>query len=89
MEFEWSPAKRDRTLAERGVDFSAVLVGFLDPNRKIARDFRRDYGEERFNMLARCDGRVYHVTFTMRGAVTRIISARKANQRERRRYEQG
>ena len=40
-------------------------------------------------MLARCNGRIYHVTFTMRGAVTRIISARKANQRERRRYEQG
>ena len=89
MEFEWSPAKRDRTLAERGVDFSAVLIGFLDPNRKIAKDFRRDYGEERFNMLASCGGRVYHVTFTMRGAVTRIISARKANQKERRRYEQG
>ncbi|MGA2792479.1 MAG: BrnT family toxin [Roseiarcus sp.] len=88
MEFEWSPAKRDGTLAERGVDFSAVLVGFSDPNRRITRDTRRDYGEQRFNMLARCDGRLYHVTFTMRGATTRIISARKANQRERRRYEQ-
>jgi hypothetical protein len=48
MEFEWSPGKRDRTLAERGVDFSAVLVGFLDPNRKIARDLRRDHGEEQY-----------------------------------------
>jgi uncharacterized protein len=89
MDFEWSAAKRDRTLAERGVDFSAVLAGFLDPKRKIARDLRRDYGEERFNMLANCGGRLYHVTFTMHGAVIRIISARKANQRERRRYEQG
>jgi uncharacterized DUF497 family protein len=89
MEFEWSPGKRDKTLVERGVDFSAVLVGFSDPDRKIAKDLRREYGEERFNMLASCDGRIYHVTFTMRDAVTRIISARKANQRERRRYEQG
>ena len=40
-------------------------------------------------MLASCGGRLYHETFTMRGAVTRIISARKANQRGRRRYEQG
>jgi uncharacterized DUF497 family protein len=87
MEFEWSPAKRERTLAERGVDFSAVLAGFMDPNRKIARDLRRDYGEDRLNMLANCGGRIFHVTFTMRGATTRIISARKANQRERRRYE--
>jgi uncharacterized DUF497 family protein len=89
MEFEWSPGKRERTLAERGVDFAAVLVGFSDPNRKIMKDFRQDYGEARFNMLASCGGRIYHVTFTMRGSVTRIISARKANQRERRRYEQG
>jgi uncharacterized DUF497 family protein len=79
MEFEWSPGKRERTLVERGVDFSVVLVGFSDPKRKIAKDVRRDCGEARFNMLASCDGRVYHVTFTMRGAVTRIISARKAN----------
>ena len=83
------PASGTEPLPSAALDFSAVLVGFLDPNRKIARDLRRDYGEERFNMLANCGGRLYHVTFTTRGAVTRIISARKANRRERLRYEQG
>jgi uncharacterized protein len=46
-----------------------------------------DYEEERFNMLAKCGSRVFHITFTMRGSVTWIISARKANKREQKRYE--
>jgi uncharacterized protein len=39
-------------------------------------------------MLAKCTERIFHITFTMRGAVTWIISARKADKREQRRYEQ-
>ena len=87
MEFGWTQAKRDKTLAERKIDFAAMTGGFLDPGRKIARDFRKDYGEERFNMLAKIGPRIFHITFTMRGSVTWIISARKANAREQRRYE--
>ena len=54
----------------------------------VTQDKRRDYGAARFNMLARCEGRVYHVTFTTRGDLTWIVPARKANEREQRRYEQ-
>ena len=87
MEFDWHSAKRDWTLAQRGVDFAEVLIGFLDADRKVAIDDRMDYGETRYNMLASVRGRIYHVTYTERGAVTWIISARKANEREKRRYE--
>jgi uncharacterized DUF497 family protein len=87
MEFDWTPAKCLKNIAERGIDFADVVVGFADPMKKVARDDRKDYGEERFNMLAMVEGRVFHVTFTMRGAITWIISARKANKREQRRYE--
>jgi hypothetical protein len=87
MEFDWNPAKRAKTIAERGIDFVDVLTGFADPSKKMARDARKDYGEERFNMLAKVQGRVFHITFTKRGEVTWIISARKANKREQRRYE--
>ena len=88
MEFDWTPAKQAKTLAERSIDFAAVLVGFTDPHRKVTQDLRKDYGEVRYNMLAKVNGRIFHITFHMRGNVTRIISARKANQREQRRYEQ-
>ena len=86
MEFDWHPAKRDWTLSERGVDFAEVLIGFLDVNRKIVVDDRKDYGEIRYNMLASVRGRIFHVTYTERGEVIWIISARKANERERKRY---
>jgi uncharacterized protein len=61
-----------------------VVVGFADPGRKVVNDTRKDYGEVRYNMLARVNGRVFHVT--KRGEITWIISARKANKREQRRY---
>jgi uncharacterized DUF497 family protein len=89
MEFGWHAAKREKTLAERGVDFEDVVVGFSDPKRMVMPDVRRDYGEARYNMLARCEGRVFHITYTLRGDLTWIISARKANTREQRRYAQG
>ena len=88
MEFGWTQAKRDKTLAERQIDFAAITVAFLDPGRKIARDLRKDYGEERFNMLAKCGPRgSFTLRLRMRGSVTWIISARKANAKEQKRYE--
>ena len=89
MEFDWHPAKCTKNIAERGIDFADVLAAFVDPDRKVAEDTRKDYGEIRINMLASLDGRIFHITYTERGGLTWIISARKANKREQRRYEQG
>ncbi len=87
MEFDWNPAKCARNITERGIDFdfADVVVGFADSGRKVVKDTRKDYGEARYNMLAKVNGR-FHVTFTERGQITWIISARKANKREQRRY---
>jgi uncharacterized protein len=49
-------------------------------------DDRTAYGETRINALGEIDGRVYFVTYTWRGANRRIVSARKANDREQRKY---
>jgi uncharacterized DUF497 family protein len=87
MEFDWNPTKCAKNIAERGIDFADVVVAFADPMKKVSKDDRKDYGEERFNMLAKVVGRVFHITFTECGKVTWIISAGKANQREQRRYE--
>jgi uncharacterized DUF497 family protein len=67
----------------------SALVAFIDPTRKVAEDTRKNYGETRYNMLAKVNGRIFHITFTERGKIVWIISARKANKREQRRYEQG
>lgn len=89
MEFEWDRAKQESTLSERGIDFEDMKIGFLDPERTLARDNRKDYGEDRYNMLAHCAGHVCHITFNLRGDVIRIISARQANKRERQHYGRG
>jgi uncharacterized protein (DUF4415 family) len=59
MEFDWTPAKCAKNIAERGIDFADVYVGFADPGRKVVRDNRKDYGEARYNMLAKVNGRVF------------------------------
>jgi uncharacterized DUF497 family protein/uncharacterized protein (DUF4415 family) len=79
MEFDWNPAKCSKNIADRGIDFADVLVGFIDPARKVVRDDRKDYGEVRYNMLAKVSGRVFHITFTERGRILWIISARKGS----------
>lgn len=88
MDFDWNPAKCAKNIAERNLDFADVVSGFADPDRKVVVDKRKNYGEVRYNMLANIDGRIFHVTYTERGKVTWIISARKANKREQRRYGQ-
>ena len=87
MQFEWDATKSNACFAERGFDFAYVASAFADPNRMILRDERFDYGEERFQLIGRLQNRVYIVVYTLRRNVVRIISARKANLREVKRYE--
>ena len=88
MEFEWDDAKSDDCFAHRGFDFAYAIRAFLDPNRIVGMDRRWDYGEDRYRLLGAIEGRVFVLIYAMRGAAIRIISARKANGREVREYEQ-
>jgi uncharacterized DUF497 family protein len=85
--FEWDEQKRRQILTERGIDLLEVLALFAAPERIEFEDVRKDYGERRFVLLCPLDGRLLHVTYTMRHGNRRIISARKANKREQRIYE--
>ena len=87
MEFEWDNEKNDHCLAQLGIEFSDVVPAFFDPSRQITEDTRRNYGERRFRLFGRVGSRLVVVVYTMRGTLVRIISARKANQREVSRYE--
>ncbi len=89
MEFEWNQDKSDACFSERGFDFAYVLRAFVDADRLIRKDTRWNYGEDRYQLLGAIDGRVFFVAYTIRGSVFRIISARKANQREVNDYENG
>jgi uncharacterized protein len=81
--FEWDEQKNAANL-----DFGDVIPVFFSKEALIMQDKRKDYGEERFVILCPVDGRMLHVTYTARGEDVRIISARRANNRERRYYGQ-
>ncbi len=87
MEFEWDHEKSNRCYVARGFDFAYAAQGFFDPDRIITKDIRYDYGENRYQMISKIQARVFVVIFTTRFNAIRIISARKANQREVKQYE--
>lgn len=81
----FDPAKRDRTLAERGLDFARV--GEIFAGRHLTtHDDRAEYGEDRFVTIGRLGNRIVVVVWTPRGSVLRIISMRKANERESKKF---
>lgn len=87
MNFAWDEAKSEACFEERGFDFVYATRVFLDPNRIVHSDTRRSYGEERYQLLGMIEQRPFMVVYTLRHDTMRIISARKANQREVREYE--
>ena len=85
-DFEWDAEKRRRALTERGLDFADISR--IDPATiQTDVDDRQDYGEIRYVSVGVLDSRLVVVCWTNRSGRTRIISMRKANGRERRRYE--
>jgi uncharacterized DUF497 family protein len=88
MLFEWDDRKAVQNVTKHGVPFDYAARIFLDPHRLDSADTRRDYSEERRLTLGKIEGRLFAVVYTPRGTVIRLISARKANEREKRRYHE-
>jgi uncharacterized DUF497 family protein len=82
MEFEWDKAKSERNRRKRGFGFATAALVLGGPIQTTLDD-RRDYGEERIIAIGEIDGEVLVVVYTDRGQVRRIISARRANRKER------
>jgi uncharacterized DUF497 family protein len=85
VDIEFDPAKRQWTLAERGIDMAEAVLVFQGATI-TAKDVRRDYGEPRFLTIGRLRGRMVVIAWTQRGAACRVISMRKANEREEAAY---
>jgi uncharacterized DUF497 family protein len=85
MILEFDPAKRDKTLLERGLDFARAIEIF-DGIHFTGQDKRMDYEEDRFITVGWLDNNMVVMVWTPRGEVRRIISMRKANDREKALY---
>ena len=85
-EISFDPAKNEANIRERGLPFSLVKDGFDWATAQVIEDRRRDYGERRYRALGLIGMRLHAVAYTPRANVMHVISLRKANRREERRY---
>ena len=93
MNFDWDNNKNQSNIAKHGISFEEAIAIFDDPNILNYEDTRLNYGETRFVSI----GQIILVTqektviivviHTQRNQTIRLISAGKANERERKRYE--
>ena len=96
IRFEWDPAKAASNLQKHGVSFEIAIRAFGDPFALTDQD-RIETGEQRWQTLGLVEGHLLLlVAHTVREEaegglpvqVLRIISARRADRKERRRYEE-
>ncbi|HVC54987.1 MAG TPA: BrnT family toxin [Stellaceae bacterium] len=84
-EFEWDPEKESRNIHKHGIDFATAKL--IWDGSVFERIDNRQYGETRFQAFGVVENRILTVIFTWRGEARRIISARRANVREKRLFE--
>ena len=85
MILEWDDAKRNATLIQRGLDFAEITTADW-AFALTDEDTRVIYAEQRFVTTAPINQRLCVFAWCWRGEAMRIISLRKANERERKRY---
>ena len=84
MEFEFDAGKSERNRSERGFGFGFAARIFL--SRTLVSFARAESGEIRIKAVGRIDDTCYVVIFADEGEIRRIISARRANQKERQQW---
>ena len=86
MKIEFDPIKRDLTLADRGLDFVDAAIVIANSVATFD-DVRFDYPEPRLVTYGFLDDRLLVVVWTPIHLGIRVISMRKANNREQARYK--
>lgn len=86
MKIEFDPKKDAANREKHGLSLAFGAKVLADPERLEILDVRFAYAEERVIVYGKAQGRVYVCIFTERGQLRRIISVRKANDRETDRY---
>jgi hypothetical protein len=90
--FEWDEAKAGSNRRKHGIDFDDAIEVFYDPHAVVEKDRIID-GEQRWQTIGMVrEAVLLYVAHTLEEGdqteVIRIISARLADRRERRRYGQ-
>ncbi|MEI6986057.1 MAG: BrnT family toxin [Rhodospirillaceae bacterium] len=86
MSITFDAAKNAQNIAARGIPFE-MAERFKWDKALVVKDDRADFGEYRYQALGLIEGRLHMLVFTPRDGGIRVISLRKANEREVARYE--
>jgi uncharacterized DUF497 family protein len=88
--FEWDETKAALNAKKHGITFFQATTAFDDPESIFLEDISHSIYEKRHWLIGESEVGILKVVFTYRfeGTVRRIISARRANRRERAFYEQ-
>ena len=86
MKIEFDPAKSEKNRQERGLPFD-MAHDFDWQTADYIEDIRREYPERRFVAVGFLADRLHVLCFTPILGGVRVISFRKANQREIKRHE--
>ncbi|MGI9170768.1 MAG: BrnT family toxin [Caulobacteraceae bacterium] len=87
MNYDFDPAKDAANLEKHGVSLALAEVLFAGPCVSVPDD-RFDYGEVREVTFGHIGGRLFVCVHVVRRGARRVISLRKANRREIKRYGQ-
>lgn len=85
MDITFDPVKREKTRAERGLDFADAEKVFAG-RHTVQPDDRFDYGEERFITAGFLGGRMVVLVWTPRENARHVISMRHCHEKEERRW---
>jgi uncharacterized protein len=86
----WDPAKARSNKRKHGIEFEEAATVFSDPLLMVLSDSEHSEGEDRWIALGKSIRQLLLVVVHTEDERTiRIISARRAEPRERRQYEQG
>lgn len=86
MNIEFDPAKDAANIEKHGVSLADAAMFDLSA-AVVVIDDRYDYSETRYRAFGRIDGLGYCLVFTLMGQTLRLISFRRAHEKEMRRYE--
>ena len=90
IRFEWDGKKAEQNALKHGISFEMAAFAFDDPYALVMDDEKHSAVEHRQWLIGDSGEKVLVIVFTMRppkGNI-RIVSARRANRRERKTYEE-
>ncbi len=88
MEFEWDKEKANENFKKHGVSFEEAALAFFDENAVELFDELNSEAEIRYQLVGISITRLIFVAYTERNEKIRIISARKANAKQIRFYNE-